>query len=656
MTEKALTTEQPFPDAAACLEEWFCALGPLNGLPCTDRPSGILALSERLPEIELLLARTAATRQAGTAVPVLDVLEALGLDLPDRLATLALLRVSMGSRLREGLRFQELGEAVGAACWRDQETLRERLESSGALRRLGLLQCDDDSLEPERLYRLNPRWKAPLLAGETRPEPERVELPASPATRLQAAIVTAIELLSWIAPGSGSRSTGWADPVPDGPGWDHTGPKRRALTTIAAILLHARDSSHADPLGALLAEAGVTRPAEVVLLLLLLARRPEEGPVSWAVLGPALDGIPGNEVGFEALVGAGSVLRREGLVELRSEAEEGPLAAFSATPGAKSRAFPRGIPLFEARLEKDEAAHAATPDVEVTAPRLRLDGIVLPRAVRDRIEEALDLPRALASDSADWGLDESLLGSPGVVLLFHGAPGTGKTLCAEAIAGELGRSLWRLRVDQLVSRWAGETEKNLASVFRRARVAGDVILLDEADSLLAARGVQTQRWEVSMTNLLLQEVERFPGVLVVTTNRLDSLDPALERRVLARIEFPMPDAEGRLALWKRHIPARIPLAADVDLAAIARAYPLSGSQIRTASLFAVARAARRPKPRRMLAAGDLHEAAAAQHERSAKSRLPVGFTPIETRLFRPVLAAIAPRAVVAEPTADPASH
>ena len=562
----------------------------------------------------------------------------------------------MDSRLREGLRFRELCEAVGAAEWRDQEDLRKRLEEEGALRRLYLLQSDGDTLEAERLYRLSPVWKSPLLAGRTEPEPEQVELPGAAATRLQAAVVEAIELVAWFAPGPGIRSSGWAHPVSEGPGWDHLGSRRRALSSIASAFLDPDGPAHRDPLGELLAGAGVVRPAEVVLLVILLGRRCEDGPLSWAVLGPALAGIPGSEDDFDGLLGSGSVLLREGLVELRSEATEGPLAAFSATPKARVLAIPRGIPLFQSRSDAGEQTGETPADVEVSTPRLRLDGIVLPRAVRDRIEEALVLPRALACDAPDWGLDESLLGSPGVVLLFHGAPGTGKTLCAEAIAGELGKSLWRFRVDQLVSRWAGETEKNLASVFRRARVAGDVILLDEADSLLAARDVQTQRWEVSMTNLLLQEVERFPGVLVLTTNRLDSLDPALERRVLARVEFPMPGAEERLDLWKRHLPARIPLAADVDLPNLAQTYPLSGSHIRTASLFAVARAARRPKPEQILTARDLHEAAAAQLARRARSAPTVGFTPIEAKPSRPAVAAIAPRTILAAPTSAPKSH
>jgi len=332
MTEETLTTAEPFTDAATCLEEWFCVLGPLTGFPCTDHPSGILPFSERLPEIDLLLARTAATRQAGTVVAVLDALDTLGLDLLDRLLTLALLRTSMDSRLRQGLRFRELCEAVGAAEWRDQEDLRKRLEEKGALRHLSLLQSDDDTLEAERLYRLSPVWKSPIPAGRTEPEPERVELPGSAAARLQAAVVEAIELVAWFAPGPGIRSSGWAHPVYDGPGWDHLGSRRRALSSIASAFLDPDGPAHRDPLGELLAGAGVVRPAEVVLLVILLGRRCEDGPLSWAVLGPALAGIPGSEDDFGGLLGSGSVLLREGLVELRSETTEGPLAAFSATP------------------------------------------------------------------------------------------------------------------------------------------------------------------------------------------------------------------------------------------------------------------------------------------------------------------------------------
>ena len=283
------------------------------------------------------------------------------------------------------------------------------------------------------------------------------------------------------------------------------------------------------------------------------------------------------------------------------------------------------VPAPEERRAEPETE--AEDNVEKVVPRLQLGGIVLPPAVRTRLEEALGVPSAVQRFGSAWGLGEGLSAPPGVALLFFGPPGTGKTLAAEAVAGELGKTLWRLRTDQILGKYVGETEKAIASVFRAATVAEDVVLLDEADSLLADRGDADKRWEVSQVNLLLQEIERFPGVVILTTNRDLALDAALERRLLARIEFAMPGEAERTTLWEKHLPPRAPRAADVDLPALALAYPLSGSFIRTAALMASVRAAQRPEAERVLSQADLTSAAAEQMSRMKGKKTPMGFLP-----------------------------
>ncbi len=631
MNPEVRTAVEPYTDGAACLEAWFRVLGAMDGFPVTDHPSGILPLEDRAEAFELAQERTRATLEAGIPVPVLDGMETLGLDVLDQLVVLALLRNSLDARQSEGLRLRQICEASGAADWKRQETLRSRLERAGALRHLGLVQSDGDTVAAERLYRLTPAWRAALLEGQAEASEAPASVPETVTGRLQEALFRSVELLEWVAPTPWTRSSGWADAFGDRPGWDHVGPRGRELVRVAASYLGPDGPAQGDPLGRLLESAGVATPAEVALLLLLLSRGPKDGPLSWAFLEAALKGMPGAEAGFHGLLGRDSALVRGGLVALRSEESEGALAAFAATPRARGLAVPMGVAAFEPA--KDDAAkeNEGPSGFEATSPRIGLKEIVLTREARERIEEALALPRALASGAADWGLDRSLLGQPGVVLLFHGEPGTGKTLCAEAIAGELGKALWRLRVDELLSRWVGETEQKVAAVFRRARAAGDVVLLDEADSVLSARNGQSARWETSMTNLLLQEIERFPGVLVMTTNRPDSLDPALERRVLAKVEFEMPGEEERLALWMRHIPAQVPIAPGVDLAEVARKYVLSGSGIRTAALFAVGRALARPEGERLLTNRDLETAAAAQLARKPKAAPVVGFAPMHEK-------------------------
>jgi hypothetical protein len=393
------------------------------------------------------------------------------------------------------------------------------------------------------------------------------------------------------------------------------------LRLLGAEYVSADGPASADPLAILLRDAGATSAHEAALLILLLCRGEDDAPVSWAVLGPALDAP---DVPFP---GASSPLVAARLVEVRPAPESPQLATCRATQAARLRAVPAGIAAVRAPRGSNAPETPANADlVEKIDPRLKLDGVVLPRATRLRLTEALAVPAALASlADTDWGVDECLLGEPNVALLLYGPPGTGKTLCAEAIAGQLGRTLWRVRTDQLLSKYIGETEKRLTEVFEQARRKGDVVLLDEADSFLTTREQATRVWEASMTNVLLQEIERFRGVVVLTTNRDAVLDPALERRLAARIGFELPNASERQLLWLKHLPPRVPRAADVDLKSLAGRWALSGSHIRTAALYALARAASREGDARVLTQADLEESAAAQAARGESRRPTVGF-------------------------------
>jgi hypothetical protein len=627
----------PFRDGAECLDAWLSVLGPLNGSAPTSHPSLIRPISERMPALRLLWERTRATRETGVAVPVLDAFDALGLDLLDRLLLLALLRDEIDARSGRGIPLIQLCDAAGAADWSHQDAVRSRLEVSGPLRRLHLVQSDVDPFVWERAYRLDPRWKGALLAGRTTPDEVPPPEAGTAAARLQATLSRAGRLLHLVGPPHSERLQAWSDARTDAPGWDTLAHARRLLSGTLATYLSPSGSGTSDPFALALREAGGASPAEAALLATLLAREVDDDPVAWPLLSAALDGIPGSDRGFEALAGTTSPLVRAGLAE-GTAAGDGAPVVFRATRLARSLVVPSGLAPARPRETAPISQSEAADPVEKVAPRLNLSGLVLSPATRARVLSVLDVPRALAA-AAEWGASESLLGSGGVALLLYGPPGTGKTLAAEAIAGELGRMLWRLRTDQLLNKFVGETEKRIAGVFRAAREAGDVVLLDEADSLLAARDSLQQRWEVSVTNLLLQEIERFPGVFVLTTNRDAALDPALERRLLARLEIGMPGPEEREQLWEKHLPPRAPRAADVDLPALARAFPLSGSHIRTAAMFAVAKAASRPAGQHLLTRADLHEAAGAQLARASEAKTVVGFRPASSPAPRLALVA-----------------
>lgn len=211
------------------------------------------------------------------------------------------------------------------------------------------------------------------------------------------------------------------------------------------------------------------------------------------------------------------------------------------------------------------------------------------------------------------------------MLLFSGPPGTGKTFTAEAVAGELGRSLCRLRIEEAISKWRGVGEKRTVAAFREAQEHGDVLLLDEVDALLSSRTEGMKNWEVSEINVFLQELERFTGVVILTTNRAESLDPALERRVTARVEFGIPTVADRLLLWKLNLPPRAPLAGDVDLPRLAASYPLTGAVIRTVCRLGSIRAAQREGDERVIRQADLEDVAAAHGMRGVGTKSVIGF-------------------------------
>lgn len=627
----------PFRDEKECLDAWFAALGPMNGNQSTGHASLFQPISERMPALRLLANRSRATRRAGIPLRFLDAFDGLGLDLLDRLLLLALLRDAVDIRAGRGLSIAFLCDFAGAAEWSHQDALRSRLEVAGTLRRLRIVQSDVDPVVQERCYRLDPRWKASLLGGFTVPGEEILPDASTAAARLQATLYRAWHLLYLVGPPQTDRVQSWSDALPDAPGWDSLSRARFVLSASLRSYLSPDGAASSDPLAVVLREAGVNSPAEAAIFAILLSRDANDEPIAWALLSEALEGLPGFDAGPAALAGPESPLVIAGLIETAGLAGEEE-ASLRASRAARTRVVPSG--LIPARPRDAEAVAKAEDAacVEKVTPRLTLSGLVLAPSLRARLGDALAVPRALAA-AAEWGATETLLGSTGVAILLYGPPGTGKTLAAEAIAGELGRTLWRLRTDQLLAKYVGETEKRLTAAFRAAREAGDVVLIDEADSLLSSRSGDRQRWEISATNLLLQEIERFPGVVVLTTNRDEALDPALARRLLARLEIGMPGPDEREQLWEKHLPPRAPRAADVDLPALARAYPLSGSHIRTAVLFAVAKASSRTDGKRLLTRADLHDAAADQVARAAEGKTVVGFTP--ARVSAPRLALVA---------------
>ncbi|MGM0576560.1 MAG: ATP-binding protein [Myxococcota bacterium] len=225
-----------------------------------------------------------------------------------------------------------------------------------------------------------------------------------------------------------------------------------------------------------------------------------------------------------------------------------------------------------------------------TTTNLRMGDIVLPEDQDKKVCELLAAIRNQSIVLNAWGFGKKLVTGKGITTLFDGPPGTGKTLCAEIIAGEFDRPLHRVNIPEVVSKWVGETEKHIRQIFQEARISHAMLLFDEADSLFSARTANaetaTDRYANMEVNLLLQEIERFPGVCILTTNFYGSLDRALIRRIQFRISFEEPDVEQRRRIWETLCPPQAPLGPDADFAELARRYELTGGMIKNALLRA----------------------------------------------------------------------
>lgn len=226
---------------------------------------------------------------------------------------------------------------------------------------------------------------------------------------------------------------------------------------------------------------------------------------------------------------------------------------------------------------------------------LRLADIVLPDDARRKVGEIIAAIRNQVRVLNQWGFAERLVTGKGIAVLFDGPPGTGKTLCAEIIASELDRPMHRINIPEVVSKWVGETEKHKRAIFQLARVSQAMLLFDEADSLFSARSADVKgandRYSNMEVNLLLQEIERFPGICILTTNFFGALDQALLRRIQFRVTFTEPDVAERARIWRTLCPSRLPVDPGVDFDRLADAFELTGGLIKNALLRAAYRAA-----------------------------------------------------------------
>lgn len=237
------------------------------------------------------------------------------------------------------------------------------------------------------------------------------------------------------------------------------------------------------------------------------------------------------------------------------------------------------------------------------------EDLVVPDDVGEKLADFVQQAQLAGQVLDQLGYGKRLSYGRGLTALFSGPSGTGKTMAATLIAGHLGVELYRVDLASVVSKYIGETEQHIASLFREASSSGAALLFDEADSLFAKRTdvkSSNDRYANLAVNFLLQKFEEHDGISMLTTNLSSAIDKAFLRRLRFHVEFTEPDATAREYLWRRMIPDQAPLAADVKLSALARGYTLSGGAIRNAVLRAAFRAAAAGRP---LGQADLEQAA-----------------------------------------------
>jgi hypothetical protein len=232
--------------------------------------------------------------------------------------------------------------------------------------------------------------------------------------------------------------------------------------------------------------------------------------------------------------------------------------------------------------------------VQLMAARAGWDRLVLTGDAGEQLRDAVARLDVQAQVLDDWGMRHRARADRGVRLLFTGPPGTGKSLAAEVVATAAGTDLLVVDVSRVVSKWLGETEKNLAAAFDIAQRTQAVLFLDEADVTFGTRteiSDAQDRYANLETAYLLQRLDSFDGLAVLATNLRQNIDAAFVRRMDFVIDFPLPDEDSRLKLWKLHLPPER-LGDGVDLAALARRYPVPGGWIRNAAIAAAFLAAR----------------------------------------------------------------
>ena len=232
-------------------------------------------------------------------------------------------------------------------------------------------------------------------------------------------------------------------------------------------------------------------------------------------------------------------------------------------------------------------------------PAFIWDDVVMPESQKRLMQQACRHIQFQHRVYYQWGFEEKVRYGRGLSILFAGAPGTGKTMCAQVIANQLNMEMYKINLSQIVSKYIGETEKNLRAVFQEARNANCILFFDECDALFGKRSevkdAHDRNANVEVA-YLLQQIEEYDGVCILATNLIGNIDAAFMRRITYVVRFPFPDPPMREQIYRRTIPKAAPVAPDIDWQFLAEKFELSGGHIKNIVLAAAFMAAGEDSP------------------------------------------------------------
>lgn len=216
-------------------------------------------------------------------------------------------------------------------------------------------------------------------------------------------------------------------------------------------------------------------------------------------------------------------------------------------------------------------------------PRFSWEDLVLPDDQLKMLHEIVDTVRSRSQVLENWGVGKKLASNNGITVLFAGQPGTGKTMAAGIIATELKMDIYKIDLSTIVSKYIGETEKNLERIFQEAEASNAILFFDEADALFGKRSEvrdSHDRYANIEISYLLQRMEAYDGITILATNLRSNLDEAFTRRLQFAVDFPFPDDNDRLRIWKTLFPPDVPRQENIDFEFLAKRYKLAGGNIR----------------------------------------------------------------------------